>query len=132
MEYIHFAEGLGWSAGRRDGSGREMVRGRTNGGSRGCGAEAAPRGGFVFPAVFLSLHSEVGERFNIPDNGYKSTFRPSVQPTLHRSIHPSTCTLVPPPHLPQGTHSEQGEQSPNFPPPVRRLLYRISDYLLSS
>ena len=92
MEYIHFAEERGL-VGHRDGSRRErqMVRGRTNEGSRSCQAEAeaTPRGGFVFLAFFPSFHSEVGERFNIPDNGYKSTFRPSDRPSNLPYIDPS-------------------------------------------
>ena len=83
-----------------------MVRGRTNGGSGACEAETPSlRGEVLFSLLsFLpSFHAEVGERFNIPDNGYKSTFRPSVQPTLHTSIHPSTTTLVPSPSTPRHT-----------------------------
>ena len=106
--YSFRREERGGLVGHRDGSGREMVRGRTNGGSRarrvrGYEAEAAldrgERGGFVFLAFFPSIRRS--PRFNIPDNGYKSTFRPFNLPYIHRTIHPSTSLHPRPlPHQP--------------------------------
>ena len=57
------------------------------------------REGFVFLAFFPSIGRS--PRFNIPDNGYKSTFRPFNLPYIHRTIHPSTSLHSRPlPHLP--------------------------------
>ena len=76
------------------------------------------REGFVFLAFFPSIGRS--PRFNIPDNGYKSTFRPFNLPYIHRTIHPSTSLhsrpLPPPPTPPQGIHLDRVERVPTSLP----------------
>ena len=75
------------------------------------------RGGFVFLAFFPPIRRS--PRFNIPDNGYKSTFRPFNLPYIHRTIHPSTSLHSrppPPPTPPQGIHLDRVERVLTSPP----------------
>ena len=112
LEYIHFAERSegGWldivmEVGEKWCEEEQMEALSRARRVRGYEAEAAldrgerERGGFVFLAFFPPIRRS--PRFNIPDNGYKSTFRPFNLPYIHRTIHPSTSLHSRPlPHLP--------------------------------
>ena len=108
MEYIHFAERSegGWldivmEVGEKwcEEEQMEALSRAPRTRPRPRWIEGRERGGFVFLAFFPSIRRS--PRFNIPDNGYKSTFRPFNLPYIHRTIHPSTSLLSRPlPHQP--------------------------------